>query len=264
MELLLYLKGENLLSNYLDCIGEIRYNHFGTPMKIIAARKKSDIDVQFLDPYGYIKEHSTYNSFKKGEIRNPYDRTANGIGYNGVGKYKTGGSAYDTKVFAIWYAILGRCYNEQRRDKSPSYEKCFICDEWMDYQKFRAWYDDNFYQVGTERMHIDKDILYKNNKIYSPKTCIIVPQRINMLFLGKLKDNGMPLGVHKDSSGRDAYFASYNGKHLGTFSTPEEAGIAHDKEKKKVIIDVANEYKDVIPEKVYNALLNWIPDCIEY
>lgn len=126
------------MSNYLDCIGEIRYNHFGTPMKIIAARKKSDIDVQFLDLYGYVKEHSTYNSFKKGEIRNPYDRTANGIGYNGVGKYKTGGSAYDTKVFAIWYAILGRCYNEQRRDKSPSYEKCFICDEWMDYQKFRA------------------------------------------------------------------------------------------------------------------------------
>ena len=40
-----------------------------------------------------------------------------------------------------------------------------ICDNWQCYQAFRKWYDDNFYNVGTERMHIDKDILYKNNRV---------------------------------------------------------------------------------------------------
>ena len=42
------------------------------------------------------------------------------------------------------------------------------------------------------------------------------------------------------------------------------ATIIHDKKKKEVIIEVANKYKEKIPEKVYNALINWIPDYIDY
>lgn len=34
-------------------------------MKIIDARKKSDIDVQFLDDHGYIWEHNMYRNFKR-------------------------------------------------------------------------------------------------------------------------------------------------------------------------------------------------------
>ena len=40
--------------------------------------------------------------------------------------------------------------------------------------------------------------------------------------------------------------------------------IAHDKAKKEAINRVADEYKKVIPDKVYQALINWIPDYIEY
>ena len=48
------------------------------------------------------------------------------------------------------------------------------------------------------------------------------------------------------------------------FDTLEEAAIAHNKAKKKAVIEVANEYKDKIPDKVYQALINWIPDYIDY
>lgn len=112
-------------------------------------------------------------------------------------------------------------------------------------------------------MHIDKDILYKNNRIYSPHTCLLVPQRINMLFMNKPNDRGLPNGIAPTkNTGR--YTTEYNEKHLGTFDTVEEAAIAHDKAKKKAVIEVANEYKDKIPDKVYQALINWIPDYIDY
>ena len=111
-------------------------------------------------------------------------------------------------------------------------------------------------------MHIDKDILYKNNRIYSPKTCLLVPQRINMLFMHKPNKYGLPNGIAPMANGR--YSASYNGKQIGKYNSLEEATIAHDKEKKKAIIKVAEEYKEVIPNKVYNALINWIPDYIDY
>lgn len=255
------LKGEAKLKRNDNPIGEIRYNSFGTPMKIIGYRRQGDLDVQFLDVHGFIKYHTTYANFKKGQIRNPYDRTAHGIGFNGEGPYKTGGTAFDTKAFSIWYAIINRCYYEKNREKYPAYEKCFMCEDWMNYQKFREWFDANFYQVGTERMHIDKDILYKNNKFYSPDTCLMVPQRINMLFFSKPNATGLPTGVQ--ATGK-RYSSTYSGKQIGIFNTIEEAAIAHDKAKKEAINRVADEYKKVIPDKVYQALINWIPDYIEY
>ena len=129
------LKGEVKLKGNDNPIGEIRYNSFGTPMKIVGYRRQGDLDVRFLDVHGFIKYHTTYTNFKKGQIRNPYDRTAHGIGFNGEGPYKTGGTAFDTKAFSIWYAIINRCYYEKNREKYPAYEKCFMCEDWMNYQK---------------------------------------------------------------------------------------------------------------------------------
>ena len=137
-----------------------------------------------------------------------------------------------------------------------------VCEEWLNFQVFAKWYNENIYQVGTERMHIDKDILYKNNRVYSPQTCLLVPQRINMLFMHKPNKYNLPNGIKPTCGGK--YEARYNHKYLGVFNTVEEAAIAHDKEKKKAVIEIANEYKDKIPDKVYQALINWIPDYIDY
>ena len=82
------LRGQKVTTD--NRLGEIRKNTFGTEMKIIAYRKNDDIDIQFLDDNGYVYEHQTYSNFKTGQIKNPYDRTIFGVGYIGVGKYKTG------------------------------------------------------------------------------------------------------------------------------------------------------------------------------
>jgi hypothetical protein len=51
------------------------------------------------------------------------------------------------------------------------------------------------------------------NKIYSPETCLLVPQRINMIFMskGRTTDIDLPTGIRRVDSG---YYVSYNNKYL--------------------------------------------------
>lgn len=237
---------------------EIRRNNNGTPMQIIGYRKQSDIDVKFLDEFNYVRDHTTYSNFQRGEIKNPYDKTICNVGYIGVGVYQTGTAKKHTPEYQNWTCMIRRCYDLMLKERYSSYfGDCTVCDEWHNFQIFSKWYNDNIYQVGTERMHIDKDILIPGNRLYSPDTCLIVPQRINMLFLQKPNKYVLPNGIKPSSSGR--YEAKYNGKYLGVFDSIEKAAIAHDREKKNAIIKVANEYKGKIPEKLYDALLAWEP-----
>lgn len=152
--------------------------------------------------------------------------------------------------------MIRRCYDLNKKELYSAYfGKCDVCEEWHNFQNFAKWYEDNFYQVGTERMHIDKDILFKDNRLYSPETCILVPQRINMLFMKKPNKAGLPTGIKK--AGRGKYDAWYNEEFLGKYDALEDAVIAHDNKRKEAIKAVANEYKDVIPERLYVALINW-------
>lgn len=237
---------------------EIRNNNNGTPMQIIAYRKQSDIDVQFLDGYDCIREHTTYSNFQRGQVKNPFDKTICNVGYIGDGEYLTGTARKHTVEYQNWTCMIRRCYDETLKERYSAYFRdCVVCDEWHNFQMFAKWYNDNIYQVGSERMHIDKDILIKGNKLYSPDTCLIVPQRINMLFLKKPNKYGLPNGIKPIANGR--YSSQYCGKHIGNFDTLKQAVIAHDKEKQKAIIDIANEYREKIPSKLYNALMNWEP-----
>lgn len=230
-------------------------------MRIVGYENTENVTVEFLDMHKFRKT-TAYVNIKSGGVKNPYDRTVRGIGYLGDGKYKTNRTLHERRAFGIWCGIIDRCYNETYRDKYSAYKGCLICDEWQCYQTFREWYDSEFYTVGTERTHIDKDILYKNNKIYSPKTCLLVPQRINMLFSHKPNKHNLPNGVRLSTSNQ--FEAFYAGKKIGNFNSVEEAAVAHDKAKKQAINRVAIEYKDKIPQKVYEALVNWIPDYVEY
>ena len=120
------------------------------------------------------------------------------------------------------------------------------------------WLEKNYYKVPGERMHLDKDILYKGNKVYSRKTCIFVPQRINNLFVKSNKKRGKnPIGVTLRPSGKYETFC-YNGYgkqiYLGSYLTKEQAFKVYKQYKEKVIKEVIDEYKGIIPEPHYSRL----------
>lgn len=224
-------------------------------MKIINCKNKSDIDVEFQDDYRHLVEHTLYVNFKKGQIKNPYDRNVYGVGYIGVGKHHTGSPENHTLSYVTWFGMIRRCYSEKKKEKFPAYYGiCTICDAWCNYQNFAEWFDENYYNVD-ERLHIDKDILFANNKEYAPDKCLLVPQRINMLFMNKPNKRGLPNGIHMSPSGK--YRANYNHKNLGTYDCLSDAYGMYAKEKELSIMNIAEEYKNLIPERLYYALLNY-------
>jgi hypothetical protein len=143
----------------------------------------------------------------------------------------------------------------KKRDKKHlAYKDCEVCSEWHNFQVFADWYENNYYDIGEGRMHIDKDILGKGSKIYSPDTCIFVPQRINMIFMTKARKDELPNGITKNI---DSYTSHYNGKKLKKCNTLEEAINIHNEAKRNHIKQIAEEYKEKIPNRVYEALINW-------
>ena len=228
-------------------------------MVIIRYAGALDIDVQFDD--GTIVEHRRYNDFKKGEIKNPMRPSVYGIGFMGIGKFKAhNGNGKPTKCYDTWKHIHTRCYDPKFQEKFPTYENCTVCKEWNNYQVFAKWDNENYYEVGNEKMDLDKDILCKGNKVYSPTTCIYVPHSINMLFTKSNNKRGdLPIGVSKMRNKFIALLNKGNGKqiYLGTYSTPNEAFQAYKKAKEEYIKEVAEEYKDKIPYRLYDALINY-------
>lgn len=236
-------------------LGEIKNNTYNTPMKIIRYRISGDITIEFQDKYK-IQVNTTYNNFNRGCINNPYDRTIYGIGYVGVGRHPTHLDKKNTDAYGTWKNMIQRCYYEKTRNDHPAYADCTVCEEWLNFQKFADWYEENYYHIGTGRMHIDKDIIVKGNKEYAPDKCIFVPQRINMVFMRQNRkvDSDLPQGIRRCVGG---YMVSYNAKYLGVHRELDKAIEVYSIKKREHIRQLAEEYKHLIPQKVYKALLEW-------
>lgn len=109
-------------------------------------------------------------------------------------------------------------------------------------------------------MVLDKDILLKGNRIYSPNTCIFVPQRINSLFAkpNTLRGN-LPIGVEYDKKDKK-YRTNWSNAHKGYYDSPEEAFYTYKHDKEKYIKQIADEYRIKIPEKIYMAMITYEVD----
>ena len=157
--------------------------------------------------------------------------------------------------------MIQRSYDDDFKEREPTYKGCEVCTEWHNFQNFAEWFEDNYYKIPGEVMSLDKDVLVKGNKIYSPETCMFVPQDINILFTKCDNSRGdYPIGVsyHKQ---KGKYISRCNVcnklKHLGYFDNPEEAFNAYKTAKEKYIKEVADKYKEYIPQKLYEAMYNY-------
>ena len=89
------------------------------------------------------------------------------VGIIGEGIYVSRINSIRTKEYVAWDAMLQRCYDDKLHKRHPSYKDCTVCEEWLNFQNFAKWFNDN----NIDGCQLDKDLLIKGNKIYSPETC---------------------------------------------------------------------------------------------
>lgn len=89
--------------------------------------------------------------------------------------------------YVTWKSMIVRCYSAKHQSKRPTYKDCTVCDEWLTFPNFRAWMIQQDYK-GKE---LDKDLLIKGNKVYSPTTCVFVSKMVNtfMCDSGAIRGN---------------------------------------------------------------------------
>lgn len=139
------------------------------------------------------------------------------------------------RIYTKWADMLRRCYDEKFQNKHKSYIGTIVCEEWLYFSKFKFW----VLSQQWEGLDLDKDILVKNNKIYSPETCCFVPAMINRAFS---KHHNIKLSQGVRNVGENKFRAVYLTKRLGTFLSVEEAHKAWQKAKIDDSIILVKEY----------------------
>lgn len=188
-------------------------------------------------------------------------RTVFGVGINDA-DYKVS-SVADGKVvlcpfYTTWKNMLKRCYCEAYKQNRPSYDGCSVADEWHYFMTFRSW----MIQQDWEGKQLDKDLLIKGNKLYSPTACMFVTDEVNKFLPDCSSARGdYPVGVYLDTkAGRFKAQCRKLGKgyqHLGLFDCPDVANQAYWTYKKTLAAELAARQVNI---KVGEVLINYFKD----
>lgn len=248
-----------------DRLWEEGYNNQGCLMRIVKYNSAHDIIVEFQDEYK-IKVNTQYWQFKLGEVKNPYYPSIYGVGVIGT-KYPLKVDGKNTKEYEAWKSVLERSFDEKLKEKYTTYKLIECCEEWLSYENFYKWLhcQKNFEKwLNEDKWEIDKDILIKGSKIYSPETCCLVPHNVNSLFTKSNATRGdLPIGVTRHGNGFQVQcnnpFKDNGHEYLGTYSTPSQAFLVYKKFKENLIKQVAQtEYnKGNLTKQCYEAMMEY-------
>lgn len=133
------------------------------------------------------------------------DRLARGWGINDApykvlitekvcGKLKT---VWKCPYYIKWYSMLDRCFGKKYQEGKPTYTDKFICEDWKYFMNFKDWMlQQQYLDFDGSFLHLDKDLLVMNNHIYSPETCVFLPNDVNGFLTKRQNDRGeLPIGV---------------------------------------------------------------------
>lgn len=176
-------------------------------------------------------------------IRKVYGVGINDSGYNIQKK----GKGYICPYYLKWRNMLQRCYSQN------SYKGCVVCEEWKIFSMFKKW--AVLQSVPPESMnnyHLDKDLLGRGSKIYSPDTCCFLSPLLNTFMTNCIGGNPLKGTTVKKSNG--LIFAQVKNpllnktEYLGVCSTREEGHTLWLRRKKEILEEVI-DLEDDLEEK---------------
>jgi hypothetical protein len=229
---------------------ETNISGFCTVVEYIDSR---NVKVRFEDGFETICQSG---QLRNGQVKNPNNPIIYGVGFIGVGNYS---HKSHPRIYYCWRDMIGRCYHKVTQLKHRSYIGCTVCERWWNFQNFCY---DYLIMVGSDlNYHLDKDLLFKGNKIYSPETCCLVPRQVNNVLEKCDANRGeCCIGVNYYEDKINPYKATCNvegkQKYLGIYKTEQEARQVYKVAKEAEFKRLANLYKDTLDSRAYIALMN--------
>lgn len=169
------------------------------------------------------------------------------------------------RCYDVWRAMIDRCYNIKNKDyNNYGYAGVCVCNEWLYFSKFKEWFDDkypyNLEKLGV-KLHLDKDLLSNDSKIYSPDTCIFLPNKVNNFLSNKYSTNTSGYtGVSWDKN-RNKWvvnisdFNSNKYKKIGRFKNIEDARDAYIDARKTEVLKVKEYLRELgYDEEIINKI----------
>lgn len=234
-------------------VGNTYLNNDGDEFVVLEYNGKYNVLVEFVRTGSTTR--TTLANLRSGGVRDRFKPSIYGVGVIGNELcYKDYVALPD---YVCWKDMLDRVYN-QNSIKVRWYSECTVSDSFKYLSLFRDWAEKQI-GFGNEGWQLDKDILFKGNKVYSEDACCFVPKEINCLFTKSNRIRGnLPIGVTKLGNKYVARMNSYGESvYLGKFITSDKAFFAYKTAKEQHIKDVANKWKDQIDPRVYEALMNY-------
>lgn len=95
--------------------------------------------------------------------------------YGYVGGKRKQKQVWICPFYRAWKNMIKRCHYGKYQELYPTYAGCAVSEDWLTFTNFRAWME----KQEWEGKHLDKDLLFEGNKVYSPETCVFVSPLVN-------------------------------------------------------------------------------------
>src|SRR5690625_3592760 len=222
-------------------VGDVFTSNSGSQCVVIDYVSSRNVKIQFLDEHRY-ESVVHANNLRKGQIRNPYHPTVCGVGYFGVGRYKSWENKKLTPEYIKWANMLKRCYDPSFLERNPTYLGCEVHEVWHNFQTFSLWLNSQplWVEAGLD---VDKDLLFVGNERYRRENCVLIRQRLHYLLARPERESGLAVGVNFRHGRYQARCRNEDRQYetIGRFDTREEAFRAYKAHKERVIGKVAVE-----------------------
>lgn len=200
----------------------------GGNIEIIEYVNHKNVKIKFIDGGEFRKV--TLMEIRRGILKNNFKASVSNFGY-------LGGEIIDKKAHVAWTSLISKYINT-----------CGIYEEWSNYQNFAKWHKENYNFKTMQGWVLCTNILEKESNKCGKSNCYYLPLKLS----NQLKEIQ---GFHKRKDGNIS--SKFLNKHLSYHRTKEEAINNTKLVKKEFIINVANEYKNIFSEELYNKILNY-------
>lgn len=226
-------------------------NNFGD-FVVVEIKSSKEVYIKFDNTGGINKVWSI--QIRKGEVKDKFAPTVNGFGFIGNENIKQ--DALTKKASDLWRSMVLRCYSTESNRSFASYADKTVCEEWRSFLLFKLWFIEKVNRGHyKEGWHLDKDLLFKGNKVYSPTTCVFIPKEINLAL--SLEKNGKQFGYSRYRDKFQARCSNVDGLVEFFSGTELECRGWYMSKKKDCLLAKAERFKGDLEPKAYLALIEY-------